>query len=107
MSRLIVCLLLAAALMFPVTASAYKDWTGAYVPDADTREAYDSFYDTTVDQTPVSSGQPSDDEFPWMWLAIASSSVALGLAGLQMTRSRRFAAAPTDIKLVTRADERV
>ena len=69
---------LALALSFPVMASASPDWTGSFVPESRSADAAPA-------ATPLSE---SDDESPWMWLAIGSSVIAVGLAGVELSRLR-------------------
>ena len=73
---------LALALSFPVMASASPDWTGSFVPESRSADAAPA---ATPQVTLLSE---SDDESPWMWLAIGSSVIAVGLAGVELSRLR-------------------
>jgi len=73
---------LALALSFPVMASASPDWTGSFVPKTRSADAMPAA--TVAPQTSVPS--ESDDEFPWMWLAIGSTVIAVCLGGVELSR---------------------
>ena len=74
----------ALALSFPVLASASPDWTGSF--DATPRST-DAVPVTTPASQITAPAEP-EDEFPWMWLAIGSTAIAVSLAGVELSRLR-------------------
>lgn len=91
MLRTIIVLLATASVAFPAATSASPDWTGSFVPPAQEDGSGPSGHPATHTSGTAEPPPVSDDEFPWMWLAIGSSAVALGLAGVEITRMRRSA----------------